>query len=481
MRKVFKYLFIFMSIPFLLVSCNKDDDEDGGGETPPPSTTTLAKKEMRGVWVATVWELDWPQSVYDAEAQKKQYTDYLDKFVSCNVNTVFVQIRPTADAFYDSPYESWSKSITGTAGKNPGYDVLDFMIKEAHARNLEFHAWMNPYRIATRASASGTFAPLDPKINPQWVKDYDLIRIYNPALPETHERITEIVKDVITKYDVDGIHFDDYFYPDPSNYTSLDDEKEYGLYGAGYSTIEDFRRGNVDKVIQKIHELIVREKPGVVFSISPTANNDYNYGSLYADVTKWCQEGWIDVIIPQIYSATGTSTSSFNARVGWWSQYCYKAVPLVGYALYKFGDASAGAAFQSSGELVNQFRLSAGQPKIMGSIMYSAKYFNQNKVGVIDALKKDIYTNPAVRPFIGRKTVADPTPAYDISVTNGKLKWSRDNNLTTVIYRLQDNAGSVVAITSEKEYSLPARGDYILTTLNADNSESEVSEVVSWK
>ncbi|MCD8078911.1 MAG: family 10 glycosylhydrolase [Bacteroides sp.] len=479
MPKRFTYGWMFMGIAFMMAACSHEDDNDGG-ETPPPSSVTLARKEIRGVWMATVWELDWPQSVYDREAQKKQYTDYLDTFVACHINTLFVQIRPTADAFYDSPYESWSKSITGVAGKDPGYDVLEFMIREVHERNLEFHAWINPYRIATKANASDSFSDLDPKIDPSLIKDYDLIRMYNPALPEVHQRIADIVKDIITTYDVDGIHFDDYFYPDPDSYTSLDDAAEYALYGAGYSTIEAFRRGNVDTVVKKVFDVIVKEKPQVVFSISPTANNDYNYNSLYADVTHWCKEGWVDVIIPQLYSATGTSASSFNMRVGWWAQYCYEAVPVAGYALYKFGDASAGTSFQSTNDLLAQLRLADAQPKIRGSVMYRAKNFHDNNLGIIDVLKREIYTSPAVRPFVGRKTMPDPSPVFDVEISGGKLKWDRDDNLRTVVYKVEDGQAHVTAITSDKEYMLMSKGSYCLTTVNKNNLESEVSEVILW-
>ena len=482
MRKNLKYAWMLAGLMLVIASCSKDDDDDnGGGTIPPPSTDiALAKKEMRAVWMATVWELDWPQSVYSMESQKKKYTDYLDKFVECNVNAIFVQIRPTADAFYNSSYEPWSKSITGVAGKDPGYDVLEFMIKEAHNRHLEFHAWMNPYRIATRASTATAYPALDAKIDPALVKDYDLIRMYNPALPAVHDRITAIVKDVITKYDVDGIHFDDYFYPDPSQYNTLNDAGDYATYGSGYNTVEDFRRGNVDKVIKKVYDVIVQHSPDVVFSVSPTANRDYNYNSLFADVTKWCQEGWMDVVIPQLYMATGTSTNSFNHYLGWWPQYSYKAVPMIGYGLYKFGDTSAGSQFQSTTELVNQFKAAHAQSKIMGSVMYSAKYFNENKLGIIDVLKSNIYARPAVRPFLGRKTVDDPTPVYGASITNNKLRWDRDNSLRTVIYKIENNEAQVVTITTDKEYTLPAKGSYCLTTVNADNAESEVSEALTW-
>ncbi len=225
--------------------------------------------------------------------------------------------------------------------------------------------------------------------------------------------------------------------------------------------------------------MIVTENPGVVFSISPTADNDYNYNSLYADVIRWCQEGWVDVIIPQLYAATGTSASSFNTRVGWWSQYCYEAVPMVGYALYKFGDPSAGTSFQSTNELLTQFRLASAQTKIMGSVMYRAKNFHDNSLGIIDVLTREVYTNPAVRPFLGRKTLGDPAPVYQIELTGNTLLWEREENLQTVIYKIEEESTSVVAITGEKEFILPAKGSYCLTTFNGDNVESEISEIIT--
>ena len=189
----------------------------------------------------------------------------------------------------------------------------------------------------------------------------------------------------------------------------------------------------------------------------------------------------MDVVIPQIYVATGAATSNFNYRVSWWSQYCYKAVPMVGYALYKFGDATAGALFQTTAELENQFKLAHAQSKIMGSVMYSATYFNSNLLGIINILKSQIYPNPAVRPFLGRKTLGDPSPVSGVTLSGNTLKWSAGSDLRTVIYKLDaDKKGSVVAITSAKEYTLPSRGDYCLTTVNKDNSESAVSEIITY-
>lgn len=488
-KKDLRYL-LMMVIIVLAAACSSGDDDDdgngngnGNGGDPDPGETeiTLQKKEMRAVWIASVWSLDWPQSVFDEAAQKKKYTDYLDKFVANNINAVFMQIRPNADAFYNSPYEPWSKWITGVAGKDPGYDVLKFMVDEAHKRDLEFHAWMNPYRIATRSSEGESYPALDSKINPAWVKNLSKIQIYNPALPEVQDRIADIVKDVITKYDVDGIHFDDYFYPDPGSYTTLDDQADFTKYGTGYSNIIEFRKGNVDKVVKKVYDVIVATKPGVVFSISPTANNEYNLNSLYANVNKWCQEGIVDIIIPQLYVATGTGNYSFNNYISWWPSYSNKAVLMIGYGLYKFGDPDAGANFQRTSELVEQFRLANLQSKVQGSVMYSAQYFNLNKLGIIDVLKRDIYKTPSVIPFAGRKTVGDPAKPTNISVTSGMLKWNANANLRTVIYKVENKKGTVVAVTSDTEYTLTAKGDYCLTTINIDNVESAMSDVVKYE
>jgi len=479
-----KYL-IFAFIITFVVSCSKDDpvpEPNPPGPGPVPNgDLTLAPKEMRAAWIATAWGIDWPQSVYDVAAQKKMFTDYLDKFVSLNMNAIFVQIRPNADAFYKSQYEPWSKWITGSAGKDPGYDVLAFMIEEAHKRELEFHAWMNPYRIATRASEAELYPALDSKINPAWVKNYSKIQIYNPALPEVQDLIANIVKDVITKYDVDGIHFDDYFYPDPGSYTSLDDQADYAKYGAGYSTIEAFRKDNVNKVVKKVDDVIVSTKPGVVFSISPAGDNVYNLNSLYADVTSWCMNGWIDIVIPQLYSATGTAESSFNIRLSWWNQYAYKAVPMIGYALYKFGDSTAGAQFQTTGELLEQFRVAGTFSKIQGSVLYSAQYLLLNKLGIVDVIKQNIYPRPAIIPFAGRKTAPDPASVSNVSLSGNKLSWEVGTGLRTIIYKIEEKKGLVLAVTSAKEYLLTAKGDYCLTSINKDNVESAVSDVITYK
>ncbi|GBU07107.1 hypothetical protein AwDysgo_04380 [Bacteroidales bacterium] len=478
MNKI-KYLLLSLTL-ILAASCH--DDKTEGDYAPPVANEILADKEMRAVWMATAYGIDWPQKEYDAAKQKKMYTDYLDKFVSYNINAVLVQIRPMGDAFYESQYEPWSKEISGTLGKDPAYDVLQFMIEETQARGLEFHAWMNPYRISTKASTDKNFPPLHPKIDSSLTTDYANTRMYNPALPEVRQRIVDIVKEVITKYDVDGIQFDDYFYPAKVDNIDFKDAKEFEKYGQAFGNVADFRRYNVNSVVQDVSKLIKETKPGVLFSISPAPDQTSNYNNLYADITLWCQNEWVDIIIPQLYMSTG---GSFKERVNWWPKFSYKAVPMVGYALYKFVDpAQSDLLFRNKDELKLQFQRANLEPKIKGSVMFSAQSFKKDSdpayQGLFQTLK-EMYRDPAVIPFIGRKTVADPSAAVAVNINGATLNWTAAADLRSVVYRIDKTQIRVVAITSEKSLLLKEKGDYFVTTLNRDNTESAISNMVSFK
>jgi uncharacterized lipoprotein YddW (UPF0748 family) len=483
MKKISLCVGGMLVVALLLNACKKDKVATPGPIKPPvvvvdPNAAIFPKKEMRAVWIASVFGLDWPQSVFDRAAQQKQYTDYLDKFKSMNINAVYFQVKGMGDAFYNSPFEPWSSSITGTRGQNPGYDVLKFMIDEAHARDIEFHAWMNPYRIATR-STGGSFPALSSTIDASWVVDFPTIRIYNPALPEVRQRLVDIVKDMITKYDVDGIHFDDYFYPEG---VTLSDQADYTKYGAGISSIQNFRRDNVDKAIKGVYDAILATKPSVVFSVSPAPEINKNFNSLYADVVKWNREGWVDVVIPQLYQEIGNRFNDFQLRLAEWSQNSFKAALMVGYAFYKFGDPTSAAEFQSSTQLQSQFDLANLNPKVVGSVMFSAKYFAPNKVGITDRLTT-IYQNPAVMPFVGRPVAAAPTVATNVRIENSELKWSSTGNAKSVVYFFSDlkKVGRVLVITKLNTISLVNKGFYSVSTLNVDNQESKPSNLIELK
>lgn len=477
MKRNFVSLIAVLVLALLLNSCKKK----AGDVAPAPVTDApiFPKKEMRAVWMATVFGLDWPQGVYNVTNQKQQYINYLEKFKALNINTVFVQVKGMGDAFYNSSYEPWSASITGTRGVDPGYDVLKFMIDEAHARGIEFHAWMNPYRISTRANSSSSFPALHSTVKPEWVLDFPTIRIYNPALPEVQQRLVDIVKETITKYDVDGIHFDDYFYPEGETFS---DQADYQKYGAGIATVQDFRRENVNKAIKGVHDAILATKPSVVFSVSPAPEITKNYNTLYADLKKWNQEGWVDIVIPQLYQEVGNQFNDFQLRLAEWTNNSFKAALVVGHGFYKFGDATMPSAFQSSAELQKQFDLTKMNSKVVGNAMYSAKYLDLNKVGVTDKLAS-IYKNQAVMPFVGRAVAPAPAAATNVRLEGTDLKWATSGDVRSVVYYFSDlkKEGKVLSITKSNSIAATAVGYYSVSTVNIDNQESTPSALIERK
>lgn len=489
MKKLAIYFGVFSAIALLFGSCSKNSDDSPEPIPPKVDENILVypAKEMRAVWMTTAWGLDWPLGDYSQAGQKQKYTEYLDKFKELKINTIFFQVRAMGDTYYESQYEPWATSITGVRGKDPGYDVLKFLIDEAHARGIEFHAWMNPYRIATRASSATPYPALHSSINSNWVVNHEKIQIYNPAKEEVRQRISNIVKELITKYDVDGVHLDDYFYPDPITAgTMISDQSDYEVNGGGFSSIQAWRRSNVDKAIEGIYNTIVATKPEVVFSVSPAANKDYNYNTLYADLAKWCQSGWVDVLIPQLYQEIGNPSNNFQTNLGVWSQFAYKAAVVIGHGFYKFGDATASSAFQSTGELGRQLNMAKKNPKVVGSAMYSAKYVLENRIGITDELKK-LYIDPAVMPFVGRSSIPAPTPVTNLRIEGNQLKWNTSGNVRSVVYYFPKTApggtreGKVLVVSSDNTFTIDKVGGYSVSTINSDNKESNRSDLVEKK
>lgn len=490
MKKFSFYSMMLLSAALLLLlnACSKSSDGPGTIPEPkpePPVTTTLnfPKKEMRAAWVATVWGIDWPTSK-EMVAQKKQYTDLLDRLKSLKFNTVFVQVRGMGDAFYNSPYEPWSGNITGTRGKDPGYDVMKFMIDEAHARGIEFHAWINPYRIATRASTGSTYPALHSSVKPEWVVDHEKIQIYNPALPEVRQRLADIVKDMISKYDVDGLHMDDYFYPDPSSAGVMkSDDEDFNRLKGNFTDKNAWRRYNVDKAIELIFNTIKTNKPQVVFSISPAASRSYNYNTLYADLPKWTSSGWVDILIPQLYQEIGNPSNDFRTNLGDWTQFRGKAKLVIGHGYYKFGAADGGAKFQSTQELVDQFALVRANQYAVGSSIYSARDILANRIGITDKLA-ELYSKEVLMPFAGREVAAAPPVPANALISGNELSWSASgSNIRYAVYYFSNlsTMGELVGVTTTNKMTITKNGHYCVTALNADHVESIASNTVEKK
>lgn len=481
MKKNFK----FMAVALLLVlaaACDKEEPFKPGvtpgpipGPEPTPTTPELPGKELRGAWVATVWEIDWPKGAHDEAGQKKLYKEELDLFGQCGINAVFFQVRSKADAYYDSRYEPWSKTLTGTAGQDPGWDVLKFLVDETHARGMQFHAWINPYRIET--GTNGIFPELDPKIPKELTKDYKAIRVYNPALPEVRDRICAIVKEIVTRYDVDGIHMDDYFYPSLGAGESMNDEEEFKKYGGSFSRIEDWRRDNIGKMVRQVQQTLIDTRPEVVFSISPQGNYDNNYNTQYIDVATCAKNGWFDVLIPQLYW-TG---STFSSRLQWFAANSFKTHLMVGYGIYRYDSGSSSADFQTSASFFTCYNLAKSNAKVVGSLLYNTSALMANKVGITDAVKS-VYGTKVLPPYLGRAEEQKPAAPTGLKLNGANLTWS-GSAAYYAVYRLEAGGKkvSLSGTTAERSFRLPAKGTYYVTALSRVNAESGLSAAVEYR
>lgn len=390
--------------------------------------------EMRGAWVATVANIDWPSKPgLPVDRQKAEFDSLLDVLRAMNMNAVFVQVRPAGDAMYKSPTVPWSKFLTGEQGLPPAdssYDPMQYMIKAAHERHMEFHAWLNPYRATwdLDTASLSLIHPLrsfPPALRQQWFFKYGRRWYFNPASPFVREYLTNVVRDIILRYDVDGIHFDDYFYPYKETGETLNDYNEFAANPRGFTNIEDWRRDNVNKLIENVSQMIKKYKPYVRFGVGPfgvwrNADRDPVNGSdtragitcyddLYADVLLWLKNGWIDYVAPQIYWSIGFPPADYEKLVDWWSKHTYGRQLYIGHAAYKIANSPNDANWNQPGQISRQIKLNRANPNIQGSIYYSVKPLLRNPLGIQDTFIKVVYHTPALIP--GMPALAKVPPA----------------------------------------------------------------------
>ncbi len=363
------------------------------------------KREFRAVWVATVANIDFPSSKkLDSDSQKREWIEMLEDFKRMGLNAVVVQIRPAGDAFYPTELAPWSEYLTGRQGARPVpmYDPLEFMITETHKRGMEFHAWMNPYRASMSMDLSKIDDQHQLKKHPEWFVAYGGRYYFNPGLEEVRHHINKVVEEVITKYDVDAIHFDDYFYPYKVKNQEFPDSATFAEYGQEFSDIGDWRRYNVDELIRGLAKLIEDTKPHVKFGISPFGvwrNKDLDpvngsdsyasitsYDDLNADVLKWMEEGWIDYIVPQLYWYIGFAPADYLTMVKWWNDRTYGKDLYIGHAAYKVGDGGRQVQWQDRDEMSRQILLNRETPNVKGSIFFSARSLKANNLNVTDTI-----------------------------------------------------------------------------------------------
>lgn len=372
------------------------------------------KYEFRGVWIATVANIDWPSKKgLPVEQQKAEFRRILDLHQRNGMNAVIVQVRPAADAFYPSPYEPWSEFLTGQQGvpPSPYYDPLQFMIDEAHKRGMEFHAWLNPYRAVFRVGESSIAPNHVTRTHPDWFVTYGSGKYFDPGKPEVRQYVANIVKDIVERYDVDGIHLDDYFYPYKIKGRDFPDAASYRRYGNGMDK-DDWRRSNCDSLIYLLHQTIAAINPTVKFGISPfgvwrnkkddpegsnTQAGSPAYDDLYADILLWLEKGWVDYVAPQLYWEIGHPLCDYRVLLDWWANHTYGRHLYIGHGLYRTSE-NVTPAWRGTKEIPNEISLLRRYDKVQGSIFFSSKNFEYNPHGWGDSLRNHFYQFPALVP-----------------------------------------------------------------------------------
>lgn len=404
-----------------------------------PNSVAFAKApehDMRAVWISTVYSADYPSTTNNPTAQKKEFIEKLDKIKALGLNTVVVQIRPKGDAFYLSMYNPWSAVLTGTQGKDPGYDPMAFMIAETHKRGMEFHAWMNPYRITTSGTdLAALSADHIARKHPDWILTYKNAMYFNPAKEEVKQYITDTVAEVVQNYDVDAIHFDDYFYP--SNYPLPEGEGRDG-------TVANQRRGHVDDLISRVSKRIHSIKPHVDFGISPMGiwkNNTSDpkgsatkgaegYYSVYGDAKKWIEQEWVDYITPQIYWEVGNPAADYETLVKWWNDAVEGTdVDLyIGQGIYKDNIAAG---------MENKLKIAEKYQNVDGNCYFSLRDLLQNRKGVADAVKA--YYTKSETPAPEVPPVEKPKPTETKTAFAGRAKIKIDGTMMDLpVYIVDD-------------------------------------------
>ncbi|HET6856770.1 MAG TPA: family 10 glycosylhydrolase [Streptomyces sp.] len=373
------------------------------------------KNELRGMWLATVANRDWPSAPgLTAARQKAELLAHLDTAVRRRLNAVVLQVRPTADALWPSPYEPWAACLTGVQGKDPGWDPLSTAVREAHKRGLELHAWFNPYRVANHTDPSRLVASHPARLHPDWVLPYGGKLYYNPGLPDVRKFVQDAMLDAVRRYDIDAVHWDDYFYPYPVAGQAFADDDAYERYGGAFPDRAAWRRDNTDRLVSETAARIKEIKPKVRFGISPfgvwrNATTDplgsdtragvQTYDDLHADTRKWVKEGWIDYIAPQLYWNIGFAAADYAKLLPWWAETVRgTGVDLyAGEALYKAGDPAQAAPWQDPAELSRHLTLAEKHAEVRGHIFFSAKEVAADRIGAMAKVVADHYPT-RVRP-----------------------------------------------------------------------------------
>lgn len=465
------------------------------------------KREFRGAWIQAV---NGQFRGIPTEKLKQTLIDQLNSLQGAGINAIIFQVRPEADALYASQLEPWSRFLTGVQGQAPSpyWDPMQFMIDECHKRGMEFHAWINPHRVKTSLKSELAANHLY-NIHPEWFVTYNNQLYFDPALPESRRHICMVVADIVSRYDVDAIHMDDYFYPYPAKGVDFPDDASFARYGGGFTNRADWRRSNVNILIQKIHETIRGLKPWVKFGISPfgiyrnekndplgsKTNGLQNYDDLYADVLLWARNGWVDYNIPQIYWQIGHPAADYETLVKWWAKNTENRPLFIGQSVMNTVQ-NADPKNPSINQLPRKMALERAYQTIGGSCQWPASAVVENAGKYRDALVQEYHKYPALVPvfdFMDDKAPGKVRKVKKVWTEDGymlfwtapKAKDEMDRAVQYVVYRFDgkekvniDDASHIVAITRNNFYKLPyddgkTKYRYVVTALDRLHNESK--------
>ena len=481
----------------------------GCGSTKTVKTSSSPqKREFRGAWIQAVNG----QFVGMSTQQMQKTLSYqLDELWKDGVNAIIFQVRPECDALYKSSLEPWSRFLTGQQGlpPNPYWDPLQWMIDECHKRGMELHAWINPYRAKTKNTnelASNHIAVKRRDL----VFEYDGLYLLNPGISETRDYICKVVDDIVTRYDIDGLHIDDYFYPYPVAGKVIDDERQFTSNRRGFNNIGDWRRDNVNQFIRQLYETIHNRKPWVKFGVSPfgiyrnkrsdpkigsDTNGTQNYDDLYADVLLWVNNGWVDYCVPQIYWEIGNKAADYQTLIKWWNTYFAKRHLYIGEDVertVKHKDLSN----PNINQMAAKFKLHKQMTNVNGTVLWYAKAAVDNVGNYGTLLRSNYWRYRALQPempFIDGKAPQKPKKVKMVKTDDGPmLFWTepkgngwKDKAVRFVIYRFEDgekvnlaDVSKIVSMTNKTFYRLPYQDGknkvtYVVTALDRMSNESD--------
>ncbi len=487
------------------------------------NTQQPPKRELRGAWIASYLGIDWPNKNQSPAQQRASLVSILDQHQATGINTIYLQVRSQCDALYPSSIEPWSSDLTGTQGlapSDPTWDPLQFAIEEAHKRGMELHAWINPYRAVATASKLPSFsAEHVANKHPEWLLSNGSTITLNPGIPEVRDYIMSVITDIVNRYDIDGVHFDDYFYPP----ASFNDDATYNNDPRGFAATTagraDWRRDNVNMLIKRVYETVIATKPWVKFGVSPSgiyrsstnpeigsatsAGALQHYSAVFADSKKWLQEGWVDYIEPQVYWYIGQTGSDYKVLIPWWNNQANGRHIYIGMAGYKVGTTG----WTSRSQVPDQVRMNRSEayPNIYGQAIYNTISLKNNTLNFRDSLRERFYQHPSLQPLMPWRDNTPPMSPTALSAVKYAedsivLYWTQpaatDNELDKakryVIYRSENqdvdinNANNILAITNDvakyadKTIEAGVVYYYAVTALDRFQNESSTTNIATY-